>query len=238
LISEFAAAWNLDADSLAMEVHACEYHPTPSAECERAKVELGFPGQRIALMLGFLRPDKNAHLLLRSADSVLSRIPDLHYVIAGEPRGPYGQSYAQSLYEQLAGVKHPHRIRLHPFYLSDTALDQYFTAADAVIVPYDKAPGASGPIHHALGRGKAVIAAAVGQNLGLSGTISLFPRGDHAALADSLLAMFLNEEMLVRAKARATRYAEAHTWELLAESYVRQYEELMGCACPREVRAP
>lgn len=224
--SRFAAAWGLDPQTLHLEPHACELRHATSSESSSAKAALGLEGRRLAIMAGFIRPDKNVHLFLQTADRVLGAIPDLHYVIAGEPRGANGDSYVESLGELIQSLQYRDRVHLRPGYLSDDMLEHYFKAADAVVIPYDRAPGPSGPIHHALGHAKPVIAAAVGHNVGLADTISLFPRGDADALADSLLQLFSNSTAWLRKSEEARRYAELHSWRALAARYLRDYETL------------
>jgi glycosyltransferase involved in cell wall biosynthesis len=226
LRDRFAAAWGLNSQSLDLEPHACEFRPSAPSQHADAKAAIGLGNQRLAIMAGFLRPDKNAHLFLETADRVLDAIPDLHYVIAGEPRGPAAECYAQSLRQIIASLRHSERVHLRTGYLSDDVLEQYFRAADVIVIPYDRAPGPSGPIHHALGHAKPVIAAAVGHNLGLAKTISLFPRGDADALANSLIQLFSDPQTGLLKSAQAGQYAETNTWRALAARYLRKYEEL------------
>ncbi len=222
---QFVAENALPASNIALEPHACTYRPQSRGAQQTAKEKLGIAGRRLVLAAGFVRPDKGYDVLLKAAPAVLTKFPDSQCWIAGEPSADH--AYLRSL-EQLQAAAPPDRVRLDLRFLSDAELAQYMDAADIVVIPYLRSVGASGPIHHALGRGRAIVASDVGHNRSLSGMVSLVPPGDIAALADALGALLENPQRMRELEQRAGDYASKHTWDHLAKGYRAFYHEVLS----------
>lgn len=204
------------------EPHPCKYDPVDAARQDEALKKLGLEGRKLVFAGGFVRADKALHLLIEALP-LLDR-DDVTVVIAGKPSGASGESYAEQLQESVIAAGLEEKTRLIFRFLSDEEMSDYFDAASVVAIPYARAVGASGPIHHAVGRGKTVLASAVGQNRGLKGTIELFEPGDVGSLC-SVLERILSEDPEAL-KNKALCYAKGHTWDLLADSYMSEYREL------------
>ena len=108
-------------------------------------MQLGLPlDGRIALQFGALRPYKRTlELLDRFAHE-----PEGHLVIAGAPRGDYGQAVRDRV--QALGLGP--RVTLDLRTIDDTTKDLYYAAADVAAVPRQM-DGASGAVAEALSRG-------------------------------------------------------------------------------------
>lgn len=228
VIAEFMSSWRICAERVCGEAHPCTYDPISLEKQNSAKQSLGLIGKKIILAMGFIRPDKGYHILLDCAKDVLARHHDAVVIVAGEPRGTDAHDYVESLRQRRLQCTTKDRIILRFEYLSDEELETLFYASDIVIVPYLRVIGPSGPIHHALGRGKPVIATALGHNLGLANTCKLVTPNDPNSLSRAIDEFLSRPEAIVEYQRRSSEYASRHTWNHLAQQYMTQYEKLIA----------
>ena len=208
------------------ESHPCEFRPTDDARMSAAKQALGIGGRRVVLTTGFLRQDKGLHILLQSASRLLPDLDDVVVAVAGQPQRPQDHSYANELKTLAGSIPERARILLEFRYLTTAEFDVYLDAADILVVPYLRAPGPSGPIHHALSRGKAVIATDVGHNRGLGGVCLLVPPEQPAALEKAIRGLLTDPEKLAQFRTHAAGYAREHSWDRLAATYLAHFRNL------------
>jgi glycosyltransferase involved in cell wall biosynthesis len=210
------------------ESHPCESRPTDDARMSAAKQALGIGGCRVVLTTGFVRRDKGLHILLQSASRLLPDFDDVVVAVAGQPQRPQYHSYANELKTLAGSIPERARILLEFRYLTGREFDTYLDAADIVVVPYLRAPGPSGPIHHALSKGKAVIASDVGHNRGLHGVCLLVPPAQPAALEAAIRSLLTDPEKLAQIRMQAMGYAKEHSWDRLATTYFAHFRYLLS----------
>ncbi len=215
------------AEPIYAEFHPCQPNPVSEPQRQQVKQTLGFEGSFLIVSVGFIRPDKNFHQLIEAVGLLQKRYPNLHLLIAGEPRDSVGEAYVQTLHSQRLEVPDPNRVHLWMEYLSDERFKQLVVASDIVALPYTRVMGASGPMHHAIGMGKPVVASDVGQNLGLSEVCALFQSGNLQSLRETLERLISDPSTLKTYAQRALGYAECHTWYDLAQLYMRHYTEMV-----------
>ncbi len=182
-----------------------------------ARTRLGLTAKNVLLFFGYVRKYKGLATLL-NAMALVSRDLDVHLVIAGEfyePEGPYR--------EQINALGLASRVTLRSDYLPSGEIPDYFSAADAVVLPYTSATQ-SGIAQIAFHFGTPVIASAIGGLAedvqdGLTGV--LVPPGDPKALAEGITAFFTRfDRMAMRARVLETR--KRYSWDTL----VRGIEQL------------
>lgn len=228
LIHEFLEEWHLADNTLHAEPHPC--YPTPLSEeyVQNAKLSVGLKGKRVILAFGFVRPDKGYHYLIEASAEILRHSPETVLVIAGQPKGSLGVSYAQQLQNLIRKLDINSQVIADFAYIPDEKLHTYLQAADIVAIPYTRVMGASGPMHHALSYGKPVIATNVGQNRGMQGTCLLVPPKDTTALHDALDGLLGNQSLWKDYHHKSLEYAHTHSWNHLAERYLQDYHRLGG----------
>ncbi len=144
-------------DSSALAVIPDPAPPSNHIPTRVARRRLGLPENVPTLLFfGKLRHDKGPDLLLRALHHVTA---ECCVVIAGEPLS-FSVGELHSLQE---GVRSSSRVVLRLRAVPAHEVDDYFAAADAVVLPYRKSfAGTSGVLMHAAAAGKPVVAAAVG----------------------------------------------------------------------------
>jgi glycosyltransferase involved in cell wall biosynthesis len=224
---EYQQAYCLRSDVIQFEIHPCKLQPVSEERKKEAKAALGLERYRTVVSVGFVRPDKGFHILLDCASGLLDKFPDLVIIIAGEPPKVNEYEYCENLLVRRNRLKNRDRIILRFEMLSDELFSRYIDAADIIVVPYLRSLGPSGIIHHGLGRGKPVVASAVGFNTGLDGVCLLVPPGDASALAQALDYLLSDETAYRQYCRRALDYAARWTWDDLARMYIKQYQNLI-----------
>jgi glycosyltransferase involved in cell wall biosynthesis len=184
-----------------------------------ARQRLGITAPRVLLFFGYIRKYKGLDILL----DALARLPRemrVHLLIAGEFYEP-----EQRYREQIHALHLQDRLTLRSDYLPNEEVPAYFSAADAVVLPYRSATQ-SGIAQIAYNFNTPVIATDVG---GLSEVVLhertglIVPPGDPAALAEAIARFYTSgKETLYRANVQQEKLK--YSWHNL----VRNIEELMA----------
>jgi glycosyltransferase involved in cell wall biosynthesis len=169
------------------------------------------------LYLGVVRPFKGVEDLVQ-AFSALTRAEAERFrlTIVGETwEGWTAPSKA------IAQSPHSDLIERVDRYVTDAELAEYFSAADAVVLPYHRS-SASGPLQIAMSAGLPVVVSAVG---GLIEAVKdyegavLIPPQDPIALSDALLSL---------PKRRGQRYSDPHSWQHRVRAFRTLIDDFSG----------
>lgn len=187
--------------------------PVPQSE---ARQRLGIRAQEVLLFFGYIRKYKGLGILL----DAMARLKDrrqLHLLVAGEfydDERPYR--------EKIRALGLEDTVTVRSDYLPNDEVRYYFSAADAVVLPYSSATQ-SGIAQIAYNFDTPVIASAVG---GLAEIVRngetglLVPPDDPAALAAAIVRLFTSMD---RDHLRATVRQEKrkYSWESLVAAIER-----------------
>lgn len=201
-----------------LPLHSVFGPPMDRAEARR---QLGITAPNVLLFFGYIRRYKGLDILLES----MARIPPsagIHLLIAGE------------FYEDEAGHRAriarlgiEDRVTIRSTYLPADQVSRYFSAANAVVLPYRSATQ-SGIIQTAYHFGTPVIATSVG---GLAEVVAegvtgiVVPPEDPPALASAIMRFFrTGEEKRYREGIVTER--EKYSWETLARTIEELAEEI------------
>lgn len=170
---------------------------------------------------GFIRPDKGYDLFAGAASRLLRVRDDVRFTLAGSVSGSCSS-------EHIAALRHPQtidaeRYRFVEKYLSDEEMDTVLRSADILVLPYRRSIGPSGPMHHALGAGVAVVATPVGYNCDMCDVCVILPDIEVDSLVRALEALLDQPDRLADSRLRAVKYAESNTWDRLARLYINFY---------------
>lgn len=180
---------------------------------DQARERLNLPKDaKVLLFFGLIRDYKGLDLLLAAFDSL---DPSFHLVIAGEPYGPFGK------YRELIDHnRNRERIHVHDRFIPDGDVPLFFSAADAVVLPYRSATQ-SGITAIAYHFGVPVVATDVG---GLKEALHddrggvLVPDVSPTAIAQGIKELFSRDVRVLRANLAAMRHELS--WAVFAEKLV------------------
>lgn len=188
-----------------------------------ARSALGLPDQRLLLFFGYVRAYKGLDILLDALALVRRRL-DVRLLVAGEFYDD--EAKYRSRIAQLNLGEHVH---IAADYIPNNRVGAYFSAADAVILPYLSATQ-SGIAQIAFNFDRPVVATTVG---GLGEVVVegrtgfLVPPGDAPALAEAILR-FYTEDRRDGFTAAVREEKQKYSWDAM----VRAIEELTA-AGPR-----
>jgi glycosyltransferase involved in cell wall biosynthesis len=208
------------------------YHPTYEIFCQRSltkedariKLKIDSKFKRILLFFGIIRPYKGIEYLTEAIPKILSELPDLCLIIAGESWNRNG-----NLLKQIKDLHIENAVRLDDKYILNEEVGAYFAAADIVIMPYISGTG-SGIAQIAYGCNKPVIATNVGC---LSEVIQdkrtgyvVEPRNPQA-IADAVVSFYKNsmEAVFVR---NIAREREKFSWDRMVKIIEVFFEQRDG----------
>jgi D-inositol-3-phosphate glycosyltransferase len=184
--------------------------PIGKSEARRA---LGITAERVLLFFGYVRKYKGLDVLLEA----LARLPldlGLHLLVAGEFYDPEA-----GYHNQIRSLGIAERVTLRSDYLPNDQVHLYFSAADAVVLPYRSATQ-SGIAQIAYNFDTPVIATDVG---GLREVVLddrtglLVPPGDPSALADAIARFYASgRESLYRKHVREEK--PKYSWQNLVSA--------------------
>lgn len=191
----------------------------------------GCQGKSVLLTFGLLSPNKGIENVIRALPAILTRYPNLVYIVSGAThphiRRRDGERYREHL-EALArecGVS-AHLIFNNRF-VSNEELVEQIGAADIYITPYrQEAQVVSGTLAIALGAGKAIISTPywharelLAQDRGV-----LVPFDDPGAIAQAAMALLENEAGRHAMRKRAYLYSRGTTWQKTAQAYMASFQ--------------
>jgi glycosyltransferase involved in cell wall biosynthesis len=182
-------------------------------EKQQARAALGVGAERLLLFFGYIRPYKGLAVLLDALADVRTRM-DVHLMVVGEF---YDDEHKYR--EQISRLDLETAVTLNAEYIANDRVGVYFSASDAVVLPYLSATQ-SGIAQIAYNFDKPVIATDVG---GLGEVVIhgrtgfLVPPNDPAALASAVRKFYLERrEAEFSAAARAEK--RKYTWEAMAHA--------------------
>lgn len=218
----FISSWKVSLSKIDFELHPCA-NPLDNlvALNHESKRKIGYEDRILIICSGFIRRDKNLHQLISAVAQLKMSHHNLVLYIVGKALRPEDQDYYKELIKMVERMNISDNIIINNSFLSDEVLGVYFSAADIVAIPYGRVIGASGPIHHAMSRGKHIVASNLGHNQGLKGIIDLFEPESVSSLTLAL------NNAIIKSKCGLNQacldYANQHTWNRLAKDYFNIY---------------
>jgi len=195
------------------------------------KDQFGTEGKPVLLTFGLLSPNKGIENVIRALPAILSRHPDVVYIVSGvthpHVRRREGERYRQELQalaDQLGVASH---LILNNRFVSAEELVEHVGAADIYITPYrQEAQVVSGTLAIALGAGKAIVSTPYWHAKELlankRGIIVPFESPD--AIAKAVVALLENDAERHAMRKRAYLHSRGTTWPRTARAYMASFQ--------------
>lgn len=204
-------------------LHPVETDATP-LDPEVARAELGV-SPPVVVTFGWVEPKKRYDHVLEALPSV----PEATYLIAGEPRQDGDESYLETVLADAAAVRVADRVH-HLGYVSESALPTLFSAADVVVLPYDRV-SQSGAVNVALAYRQPVVTTALPAFEELEDEFGCLTTYDNPAELPRVLETVLSDgETREQLTTGAEAYTETVTWERFAERTLVVYDRALSAA--------
>jgi len=214
---------------------------------ETLKAGFGIAGQRMLLTFGLLGPNKGIETVIRALPAAIAACPDLVYFVVGATHPAvlrqYGEAYRTTLEREAERLGVREHVVFRDQYVTTTELCRYLQAADVFVSPYlNEAQVTSGALSYAMGAGAAVVSTPYwhARELLAEGRGSLFPFGDSATLARTLVGLLEVPAELRRVRAQGYEYTRGFTWPRIGARYLQLGETLppLVAKVPRRPKPP
>jgi len=174
---------------------------------------------KVVLCFGNIRPYKGIDVLLRAFARVHQRVPEARLIVVGKPWEDWTPYQGLTADLGLGDV-----VQTYLDFVPANQVGTFFTAADAVVLPYLQFDAQSGVGTRALYHGKALIVTNVG---GLPELVSdehaVVPPGDVDRLADALVAVLTDAAFRARLEGDSKARARDLRWDVIAEQTAAFY---------------
>jgi glycosyltransferase involved in cell wall biosynthesis len=210
---EFMHAYRVEG--VIEEVHGCRPRFSPLRN-----------GTPVIFSFGFLRRDKGFEYLIDAFARYAANGGAGRVLIVGGLQNKSDAPYVRYLQERAAQVPDG-RCRIEARFCSDEELESFLRASSLIVLPYLRNVGASGPLHHAMGAGRPIVATNVGHNRALTGIVKLVKPKDADALAEAIAATLTNGSSLTGVSEKVRAEAVRRQWSMLAGGYAALYAQLM-----------
>ena len=193
----------------------------------------GTEGKDVLLTFGLLSPNKGIENVIQALPGILSRHPNVVYMISGvthphvlRQEGDKYRLYLQKLARDL-GVET--KVIFRNRFVSPQELVELIGAADIYITPYrHKGQVVSGTLAYALSAGKAIISTPYLHAIELLDDQRgvLVPFDDPQAIAEKTIELLDNGTARHAMRKRAYLYARDMVWNRVAQQYMGSFERV------------
>ena len=183
--------------------------------------------RKVMMTFGLIGRSKGIEVAIRSLPAIISKHPDLLYVVLGKTHphilhyaGEEYRDYLQSLIKQN-GLEN--NVIFINQYVSEFELMLYLKAADIYVTPYlNKAQITSGTLSYAVSGGCAVLSTPYwhAEELLADGRGVLFDFGKHLQLAEKVNELLDNPESLQKLQQKAYDYGKTIAWPIIGKEYL------------------
>ena len=195
------------------------------------KDRFGTEGKSVLLTFGLLSPNKGIENVIRALPAILTRHPNVVYIVSGVThphiRRREGERYREQLVALAKELGVSDQLILNNRFVSAEELVEHVGAADIYITPYlQEAQVVSGTLAIALGAGKAIISTPywhanelLAEKRGL-----IVPFADPDAIAKAVTGLLENEAERHAMRKRAYLHSRGTTWPKTAKAYMASFQ--------------
>lgn len=204
------------------------YFIDPNISQREAKERLGLPqDKKIVLLFGSIRPGKGTEIALHSLKFLPRGIKDVLLLIAGKPARGFDM---ERLKKEIKDEHLENSVILTDSFIEDELIQYYYRAADAVLVPYERAYE-SGVLKFAFSCGKPVVLSSLpifSEFARDNENCLLFKTGDPQDLAKKTGIVLEDAETAGRISRKAKELSDKEwDWRKIAVKTRSIYEKLL-----------
>ncbi|MEI6139978.1 MAG: glycosyltransferase [Mariniphaga sp.] len=181
----------------------------------------------VMLTFGLIGRSKGIETALKALPFIVSRHPDVLYVILGKTHPSIiknvGEEYREYLKELVNSLNIEDNVLFINEYVSELELMSYLKAADIYVTPYlNKAQITSGTLSYAVSSGSAVISTPYwhAEELLADGRGCLFDFGNFKQLAEVVNQLLDKKDLMVQLQQKAYDYGKTITWPKIGKAYL------------------
>jgi polysaccharide biosynthesis protein PslF len=194
----------------------------------------GLRGKTVLSTFGLLSRGKGIEYVIKALPEVVSRFPNVVYLVIGEThpevRKFEGESYRQELIDLVDDLELNEHVKFHNRFLHERELIKYLKATDVyVTASVDPYQISSGTLVYAMGAGRAIVATPyLHSKEALADGRGLFCEfNDSPSIAKSLIRLLKDDCFREEIQEKVYRYSRGFTWNKVAESYAQLFRRII-----------
>jgi glycosyltransferase involved in cell wall biosynthesis len=210
-------------------------HGVPDVEAPEinpVKSLTSFKNKRVLLTFGLISRNKGLETVVRALPKVVENHPDVMYVVLGNTHPGVlknsGEEYRDHLKTLAAQLGVSQNLSFINKFVTEEELIHYLSAAEVYVTPYlNEAQITSGTLSYAVGAGSAVVSTPywhatelLAHNRG-----RLFDFKNHEELADNIIELLDDDEVLAELKENAYEYGLHLRWPVIGSEYIKVAQE-------------
>lgn len=238
VMTEWSARLMMQVHGVAPEKLAVVPHGIPDmlgGSRQAGKRSLEASGRTVLLTFGLLSPGKGIEQAIGALPAVVSRHPDLLYVVLGATHPNLvrreGEAYRHGLMQLAAAVGVADHVRFLDRFVELPELTSALAGTDIYITPYqNEAQSVSGTLAYSYGLGTAVVSTPYRHAVELlaDGRGVLVPFGDPAAMSSEILKLLDDPARLDRMRDQARMAGREMIWPRIGERYRDIFQAVMA----------
>jgi glycosyltransferase involved in cell wall biosynthesis len=211
-------------------------HGTPAMQVvdkAESRAALGLPSDaKIVLFFGFIWPGKGLDFLLKAFRDAARQMPEAYLLVAGHTRRRVWGSYVDYLRVRARLYGLASRSRFWGGYVAEKQVEQVYSAADVVAMPYQQEySSASGVVHQAAAMGKLMLCSRIAKFDEVRTEIDpalTVPPDDRAGWASAMVRLLRDETWANGLTAKIRAFAEATSWINVGKLHWEHYSRLVS----------
>lgn len=210
-----------NVDRVERLLHPVESDATPMPSDE-AKDKLGCDGP-LVLTFGWVQEKKRYEDVIES----MKELPEVTYLIAGEPQSDADEAYLEEVLTRASNAGVADRVE-HLGYVPESDVPVVFSAADVVVLPYNRV-SQSGAVNFALAYRRPVVTSGLPAFDELRDEFGcLLTYDDPGELTEHVRAITSGGPIVDRLEEAAAEYTETITWDRFATKTIDIYRRITG----------
>jgi glycosyltransferase involved in cell wall biosynthesis len=222
----------LPTEKIRVIQHGCPDIPFTSSD--DAKPSMNLSGRTVLCTFGLLSRGKGIEYAIRALPLIVSKYPEVLYLIIGETHPEVKMSDDESYRKHLLGLVKElglqNHVEFQNRFLKKSELIRYLQATDVYITPYlGKNQISSGTLIYALGTGRAVVSTPYlhAQEV-LAGGRGLFCEFKNpSSIADAVNRILADEYLKRKMEKKAYKYSRSFTWFEVAKKYAKLFKQVI-----------
>ena len=224
-------------DTLAFNIryipHGCPN--VPFIKSHTAKKGLGLENRYVLSTFGLISRGKGIEYAIQSLPEILEKKPEVLYLVIGEThpevRKHEGETYRQSLFDQVSKLGIENNVRFVNRFLSKSDLIRFLQATDTYILPYpNRDQISSGTMLYALCTGKAIVTTPFlhAEEVINEGAAVGCEFRDPESIARNVNTLIESETLKDGYERQAYEYTRDKIWPNVAMMYINEFYKALG----------
>ena len=206
---------------------------TPFIDSSFYKDKFGVEGKKVLLTFGLLSPNKGIENVLQALPAIISKHPDVTYIILGATHPhilkTHGDAYRIMLQQLVRRLDIGGQVIFQNRFVELKELCEFLGIADIYVTPYlEEAQITSGTLAYAMGTGKAIVSTPYwyATEMLAEGRGCIVPFNNPGAIAERIIDLLDNDVARHAMRKKAYTFSREAVWKEVSRKYLQVFNEV------------